>query len=182
MKTLLKYTKINLIFLTLNTFLMLNLSLAESKDENPQAKLEKTAIATETATPEAEVVTITPVPRPVLRYGETELYSLLFTKEPGTKKPSIKINFKDIAKAEIRKDSDLEYTIKISKARISSPIFSQPQIAPADFAPFAKITASEILKEKMPVDLFLKIELSREAILDVQQKGAEIIITEKSDG
>ena len=122
---------------------------------------------------------ITPAPRPKLTFGETVLYAMVFQRPTEARGAALKISVKEDAKVELIHDSLTQYTLKIFSARVASPIFLTPQLAPQDTAPFNVVSISEFITPKNPVDLIAKIELSRPAELLLIKSSGELIIVAK---
>jgi len=140
----------------------------ESSSETSPAVVKKL----ETSTAPGPV--FTPHPRPAILFGETELSSLLFSRASQDASAAIRITLLAGRKAQLIKESNLKYLLKVSSARISSPIFTMPQHAPEGFAPFVQALAREVIVPDAPVDLEVAIELSVPAELKLKQNAGEI--------
>jgi len=118
----------------------------------------------------------TPVPLPKIEFGETDLLSLVFAKATPTKSSVIKISLRAGRNVELKRQSSTKYLLRIAAARVFSPIFLQPQMAPEGCVPFRQAQISEVVPASGPVDLSVQIDLTSGAELQVKQSGGDIEI------
>ncbi|MCC6954199.1 MAG: hypothetical protein IT290_08780 [Deltaproteobacteria bacterium] len=125
----------------------------------------------------ASTIVHRPPPPVEIKHGETELASLLFVRDPESSSPTMKVVLRGGRKATLEKTGALEYILTIPIARISSPIFKLPQMAPEDMEPFVRALAVESISANTPVAVHITIELSKSIPLRLIQSGGELVIT-----